>query len=238
MILFEKKKRKRDADDNKIKKKIRSFFLDKAEVGDDTEEEEEFDEGEEEILGEDELEAIARVDHRHEAARRRLNEDSKILAEEYENRYKSQIRMETSFQRATDGSVGIYSQNSVSQQSLIPSVHDPAIFGVKCKPGDERTLVRSILMKQLHIKSNLGGIRIKSVFHTTSKGYIYIEALAEPLAKEAVQGLRGFFPLSFKKVPVNQMTSLLSVQVISNNRSHLFLLTENRTLILCIIFKG
>ena len=46
-----------------------------------------------------------------------------------------------------------------------------------------------------------------------SKGYIYIEALAEPLAREAIQGLRGFFVSSFQKVPINQMTSLMSVKI-------------------------
>ena len=160
------------------------------------------------------MEAIARVNQRHEAARKRMNEDSKMLAEEYESRYKSQTRMETSLQRAADGSVGVYSQNSVSQQSLIPSIHDPAIFCVKCKPGEESVLVRSILLKQLHVKNNGGGIKVKSVFHTSSKGYVYIEALAEPLAREALHGLRGFYFSTFKKVPVNQMTSLLSVKVI------------------------
>ena len=196
-----------------MKKRVRSFFLDKAEVGDDTEDEEEYEEGEEEILGEDELEAIQRVEQRHSQNRQRLNEDAKILAQQYEDRYKSHSRMESSFQRAADGSVGIYSQNSVSQQSLIPSVHDPAIFSVRCHKGDERNLVRSILLKQLEMKNRGNPFQIKSVFHTDNKEYVYIEALAEPLAKEAIKGLRGLYLSTFKRVPVNQMTSLLSVQV-------------------------
>ena len=218
--IKDKKKRKREDDYNKkVKRQVRSFFLDRAEVASDDEEEEEEYEEQEEILGEDELEAIERVNLRHEEARKRLNENAKTMAQEFENRYRYQARMESSLQRAAEGSVGVYSQKSVSQQSLIPSVRDPAIYSVRCKPGEERQLVRSILMKQFSAKLNGEALKLKSAFCTGAKGYIYVEALAEPLAREALNGLRGIFWSSkdgtpaFAKVPINQMTALLNVKV-------------------------
>ena len=90
---------------------------------------------------------------------------------------------------------------------------------VRCKPGEERQLVRSILMKQFSAKMAGEALKLKSAFCTGAKGYIYVEALAEPLAKEALSGLRGIFWSSkddvpaFSKVPINQMTSLLNVKV-------------------------
>ena len=173
-IQDKKKKRSREDDFNtKVKRKVSSLFLDEAEVAsDDDEEEEDMYEEEEEILGEDELEAIERVNLRHEEARKRMKQDSKTLAQEYENKYRSTLpclalhylvhnncqpliwplplshlmllaisdsfhstdryhsRMESSLLRAADGSVGVYNQKSVSQQSLLPSVRDPAIYSV------------------------------------------------------------------------------------------------------------
>ena len=90
-------------------------------------------------------------------------------------------------------------------------------------------LVRAILMKQVDARRKGHPLKLKSAFATSSKGYIYLEALAEPLAREAIQGhtlfpsfspltysflgLRGFYLGSFNKVPIPQMTSLMSVTV-------------------------
>lgn len=73
--------------------------------------------------------------------------------------------------------------------------------------------MRSILLKQMTAHAKGEPLRLKSAFCTSSKGYIYLEALAEPLAREAIQGLRGIFFSKFFKVPVREMTSLLSVKV-------------------------
>ena len=44
-------------------------------------------------------------------------------------------------------------------------------------------------------------IRIKSVFTNGSKGLLYIEALAEPYAREAILGLRGIYGSMLSRVP-------------------------------------
>jgi Early transcription elongation factor of RNA pol II, NGN section len=103
--------------------------------------------------------------------------------------------------------------SAISQQSLLPDITDPGIWKVKCKTGSELMLVRSAMLKDLDHKSKGGSGRIKSVFCTGTRGYVYIEALAEPFAKEAITGLTGFYISSFERIPVDQMTSLFNVTV-------------------------
>ena len=53
-----------------------------------------------------------------------------------------------------------------------------------------------------HTHSHTGmPIRIKSVFTNGSKGLLYIEALAEPYAREAILGLRGIYGSLLSRVP-------------------------------------
>jgi len=84
---------------------------------------------------------------------------------------------------------------------------------VACKPGEEKNLVRSILLKQIASQAKGEPLLLKSAFCTSSKGYIYLEAVAEPHAREAIQGLRGLFFSKFNMIPTKEMTALLSVKV-------------------------
>ena len=56
----------------------------------------------------------------------------------------------------------------------------------------EQSIVRSILLKAASQAQKGVPVRLKSAFCTASKGYIYLEAMDEPVAKEAIQGLLGY----------------------------------------------
>jgi hypothetical protein len=62
------------------------------------------------------------------------------------------------------------------------------IWTIKCHTGSEQTLVRSILMKTIHNQQQGKPVLIKSCFCTPSAGYIYVEAMEEPFAREAISG--------------------------------------------------
>ena len=111
-----------------------------------------------------------------------------------------------------EGGVRIGS-SSVMQQSLLPSINDPGVWKVKCAPGKEISLVRSLLLKVFDSRSRGQPMHIKTAFCNATKGYIYVEALAEPYAREAITGLRGLYQFSFQRIPVQEMTTLLAVTV-------------------------
>jgi transcription elongation factor SPT5 len=111
-----------------------------------------------------------------------------------------------------EGGVRIGS-SAVMQQSLLPSINDPGIWKVKCAPGKELALVRSLLLKVFDSRARGQPMHIKTAFCNATKGYIYVEALAEPYAREAITGLRGLYQFSFSRIPVQEMTTLLAVTV-------------------------
>ena len=192
-----------------------SFFLTEAEDAGEDEEEDEYDNEVEKGLVEDEAaekEAHEFIRRRQEQQRKMNEKSAEEIAAEVEARYRSQARARVPHREMDIGDTGDYIANEVSQQSLLPSVHDPGIWLVRCKPGSEMTLVRSVMLKAFAQRQKDEPLKIKSVF-STSKGYIYIEAIQEPYARDAIQGLRGFNHGSFKKVPIQNMTALLSISV-------------------------
>ncbi|CAE7808581.1 Supt5h [Symbiodinium microadriaticum] len=164
-----------------------------------------------EALAAEELEANLLVERRHEANRKFQEQSAAELAAMYEDRYRSQGR-------GVAGRGGGYGgvelmHDDVQKQALIPGVHDPGIWVIRCKTGLEQTLVRSVLLKTMDNQAKGRPVLIKSCFCTPSAGYIYVEAMEEPFAREAVAGLHGLFYSTFKKVPVAEMTALLTVTV-------------------------
>jgi hypothetical protein len=73
--------------------------------------------------------------------------------------------------------------------------------------------VRSILWKTMSRQREGKPVLIKSVFCTPTAGYIYIEAIEEPLAREAIAGLSGIYYSTLKRVPLAEMTTLLTFTV-------------------------
>jgi len=200
-----------------------NFFNEEADVADDSDEEEDYEEGfVEEILDKDEIAAREAVDRRHELNRNFLEKNAEELALEYEERQKNEARLKRSYRNDNNFDYMMSNRNNngsinhlalAQQQSILPSILDPKIFKLKIKLGNEILLVRSILKKSIDIKMKGGILKIKSVFCSNCKGFIYIEALSEAFAKEIIQGIRLIYGSSFSQVPIGEMTAVLTTTV-------------------------
>ena len=221
------KKKGRDDDSKKSKKRSKRDFRSLLDIGPDSdddddeddeivEEEDEFEAGDEE----DYLAARAAADEavklRHERNSEMMNRSVHDIAAEFERKAQADlIRKQLSQGELGIAGEGVYGKtksNPVLQQALLPTINDK-IFRVKVASGKEMLLCRSILLKCQDYKRRGIPSGIKSVFATSTKGYIYIEALAEPYAKEIIQKLNGIFFNKFAKVSVPEMQTLLNVQI-------------------------
>jgi hypothetical protein len=137
------------------------------------------------------------------------NQSASDIAANILNRYKTENKSRGEY----IGASGDLMTNEVTHRSLVPSVSDPSIWMIRVKQGLEQQLVRSILFKALKAKSEGKKVGLKSAFCTPSKGYVYLEAGEEISAREGYAGLQGFYPSTFKLVPINDMTSLLNIVV-------------------------
>jgi transcription elongation factor SPT5 len=137
------------------------------------------------------------------------------MAEEFRRRAQQEKRMKAKFEAGEgfSGAMGGGQTSLLDQQSLLPSVMDPKIFQLKCKPGNEMLLVRSVMLKAIDMRNKGGMLKVKSAFCSGVKGLIYVEALSEAFAKEVIVGLRMIYGSSFSQVPVGEMTSVLVATV-------------------------
>jgi transcription elongation factor SPT5 len=101
----------------------------------------------------------------------------------------------------------------VAQQSLLPSAKDPRIFMVKCTQNKEMELVKSVMHKSLVVFEKTKQLKVISAFCGGAKGYIYIEAISDTLAKELLQGLKGVYTNRIRQVAVAEMTTVLTLKV-------------------------
>lgn len=99
----------------------------------------------------------------------------------------------------------------VPQGSLVPSVSDPALWMFSCPTGKESELVYAIMNKCVAFAKRGQPLGITSVVVAQTKGKIYVESFSEPAVIEAVQGVRGVMVYSMTKVPISDMTTVMSV---------------------------
>jgi transcription elongation factor SPT5 len=189
------------------------FFDDMADVDDDDEDEEDDgpnNYGEEEISVEMEQEMEAQ-NRRRAAAQFRIGDDEDI--EEQAKMIEERHAQEASRRQAVRGMVsgGGFHQAPVSQQAQLPSVDDPKLFMVKCKVGSEKEIVTSLMRKFLAFEKKPNPIGISSVTWPGTKGFIYVEAHKESAAQAIIKNMRMCMPWSIKLVPINEMTSVLTV---------------------------
>lgn len=183
-----------------------------AEVDEDEEEEDE----EDEVPGEgfvadthpdDEgLDARAEDDRRHRELdiqrQRDLDQDAEAAAARYREKYgRNQV---------------VAPQTDITPQSyLVPSVDDPTIFGVRCKPGKEREVVFAIKKRWQDRLGTQDPVDIISAFERggTMAGYVYVEAYKQPQVLKALDNIPNAYPRTkIILVPINEMTDLLRVQ--------------------------
>ena len=195
------------------KKRRANMFLDvEAEVDEDEEELEEEDDdlgGEDGFIQEQDLEneeIDAADDRGHRDLDRQRQEitdkDAERLAEEFRERYG---RSAASRYRG-DGA-------GVAQRLLLPSVDDPSIWAIKCKPGKEKDIIYQILKKTWNMKSHGQSIDITSAFERDSlQGYIYVEARKAAHVAAAVKDVPNVWAGKLILVPIQEMPDLLRVK--------------------------
>lgn len=103
------------------------------------------------------------------------------------------------------------SYTAVSQQSLVPSVTDPGLWMFSCPTGKEQDLVYQIMNKCVAFAKQGTPLAITSVVVAQTKGKIYVESYSEPAVMEAVQGVRGLMQYTSVKVPIADMTTVMTV---------------------------
>ena len=192
----------------KRRRRLNHFFDDEAEVDDD---EEEVDEEEEEgFIADEELPEINdhreyREEHGHrELDRQHEQKQAEVLeamAEELKTRHSQPKRG-----RGPDSGL-------VPRRLLLPSVQDPNIWGVKCRPGKEREVIFSIIKKMEELEGTKRPMSIISAFEREAmQGYIYVEAYKQSDVLEALTGISNVYPRSPQiLVPIKEMPDLLNV---------------------------
>lgn len=152
---------------------------------------------EEEVQGHDDR-LHREVDRRREAI---VEADAEKLASEYREKYG---RSTASKYRGDSG--------VVPQRLLLPSVQDPNIWGVRCKPGKEKELVRMILKKKLSLQHSKTPLEIFSAFQRDGfSGYIYIEARKQSAILQAIKGFANVYTQNMILVPIKEYSDLLRV---------------------------
>lgn len=113
-----------------------------------------------------------------------------------------------------EGSVvagGPVAYTAVSQQSLVPSVSDPSLWMVSCAGGKEQELVFQIMNKCTSYARQGKPLGICGAIASQTKGKIYIESFSEPAVMEAIHGIRGLLQYTMKLVPIQDMTTIMTV---------------------------
>lgn len=129
------------------------------------------------------------------------DQDAEKLAETLKQRYR---KTHTVYRGDTTAS------GTVSQKLLMPSINDPAIYGIRCIPGREKDLVRKLYEKKRTLSRLPNPLEILTVFQRDSfRGYIYIEAKKPEAIERALAGMVNVYAKQRILVPVREYPDLL-----------------------------
>lgn len=107
----------------------------------------------------------------------------------------------------------LYEEGEVSQLSLVPTVQDPKLWMLKCKPGLEKELCVSLLQKYFNMAKAGAPLNIKSAYtHEGLKGYFYVEAYKADDVRAGCKGIRDLHWFKPVMVPIKEMVPVLSVE--------------------------
>ncbi|KAI8894347.1 hypothetical protein BC833DRAFT_605194 [Globomyces pollinis-pini] len=131
----------------------------------------------------------------------REEESAEIIAERMKQRYGRSEASRGGFRGDLE---------HVPQDLLIPSVHDPKLWLVKCKPGAEKTIIFNLCRKAFDIEFSNRPMQIMSCFTRDNlKGYIYLEAEKQAHVVEAIDKMNNMYGSRLQLVPVNEMVDCL-----------------------------
>lgn len=101
---------------------------------------------------------------------------------------------------------------TVPKRLLLPSVEDPSVWGVKCKPGKEKEAVFTLMKRVEERAKTKTPVPIISAFErsATMIGYVYIEARKQADVHAALEGVSNVYPrVKIILVPIKEMPDLL-----------------------------
>ncbi|ORY05248.1 transcription elongation factor Spt5 [Basidiobolus meristosporus CBS 931.73] len=197
------------------KKKPRNMFLDmEAEVDDDEEEDYDDDEefGKEDGFIQEDYHDEPSSASSHRAARhldldRRNRKVEEIDAEEVA------ARLQTKYGRSHTRNVYRGDTEHVPQRFLVPSVEDPNLWMIKCKPGKERDIIMTMMRRCFDKELTDNPLQIISAFARDSlKGYVYVEARKQAHVQQAVDKITDLFAFKLTLVPIGEMVDVINVQ--------------------------
>ena len=102
---------------------------------------------------------------------------------------------------------------TVPKRLLLPSVDDPSIWGVKCKPGKEREIVFNLVKRVEERTGTKNPLPITAALERKNiVGYIYIEARRKADVQTALEGILNVYPRGdITLVAIKEMPDLLRV---------------------------
>ncbi|QLQ78305.1 hypothetical protein HG537_0A05520 [Torulaspora globosa] len=199
---------------SKKRRQERNRFLDiEAEVSDDEEEEE--DEEESELIregfitrGDDDESAEAQ---REDRLHRQLDQDLNKSSEEDAQRLAKELRER--YGRSSSKQYRAAAQDGyIPQRFLLPSVDTATIWGVRCRPGKEKELVRKLLKKKFNLDRAMGSKKLKilSIFQRDNyTGRLYIEAPKQSVIEKFCNGVPDIYISQKLLIPVQELPLLL-----------------------------
>ncbi|KAL4704654.1 hypothetical protein ACJJTC_013438 [Scirpophaga incertulas] len=202
-----RKKRKKES-------RYGGFIIDEAEVDDEVDEDDEWEEGAQEmgIVGNEVNESgpTAREIERRIRANNLWDSQKEEEIEEYlRNKYADESAALRHF-----GEGGEEMSDEITQQTLLPGIKDPNLWMVKCRIGEEKATVLLLMRKFIAYQCSEEPFLIKSVVAPEGvKGYIYIEAYKQTHVKAIIDNV-GTLRMGIWKqdmVPIKEMTDVLRV---------------------------
>ncbi|ERL95479.1 hypothetical protein D910_12741 [Dendroctonus ponderosae] len=200
----------------KRKKKDRygGFIIDEAEVDDEVEDEDEWEDGAQEIgIVSNELDEFGPTAREIEGRRRGTN----LWDAQKEHEIEEYLRKKYADDGAAAkhfGDGGEEMSDEITQQTLLPGVKDPNLWMVKCRIGEEKSTCLHLMRKFLAYQNTGEPLQIKSVVSPEGlKGYIYIEAYKQPHVKAVIDNVGNLRVGQWKQqmVPIKEMTDVLRV---------------------------
>ncbi|KAL3233451.1 Transcription elongation factor SPT5 [Nakaseomyces bracarensis] len=201
----------------KRRQQERNRFLDiEAEVSEDEDDEE--DEEDSELVregfithGDDEDDEDAAGKQRGDRLHRQLDQDLNKSSEEDAQRLAKELRER--YGRSSSKQYRAAAQDGyVPQRFLLPSVDTATIWGVRCRPGKEKELVRKLLKKKFNLDRAMGKRKLKilSIFQRDNyTGRIYIEAPKQSVIEKFCNGVPDIYVSQKLLIPVQELPLLL-----------------------------
>lgn len=208
-----------DEDDDRPRKKKKKerfggFIIDEAEVDDEVDEDDEWEEGAQDIgIVGNEIDELGPTAREIEIRRRGTNLWDTQKEDEIEE-YLRKKYADESVARRHFGDGGEEMSDEITQQTLLPGIKDPNLWMIKCRIGEEKSTVLLLMRKFLTYQNTDSPLQIKSVVAPEGvKGYIYIESYKQTHVKTAIENVGNLRMGYYKQemVPIKEMTDVLKV---------------------------